>query len=37
MLDTPVGQSEKDDPAQVAEQGFDALMKGERRSWSPAR
>jgi uncharacterized protein len=29
MLDTPVGQSEKDDPAQVAEQGFDALMKGE--------
>ena len=29
MLDTPVGQSEKDDPAQVAAQGFDALMKGE--------
>jgi uncharacterized protein len=29
MLDTKVGQSEKDDPAQVAEQGFDALMKGE--------
>jgi len=31
MLDTPVGQSEKDDPAQVAEQGFEALMKGERK------
>jgi uncharacterized protein len=29
MLDTPVGQSKKDDPAQVAEQGFEALMKGE--------
>lgn len=29
MLDTRVGASEKDDPAQVAEQGFDALMKGE--------
>jgi uncharacterized protein len=31
MLDTPVGQSKKDDPAQVAEQGFEALMKGERK------
>ena len=31
MLDTKVGQSEKDDPAQVAEQGFEALMKGERK------
>jgi uncharacterized protein len=29
MLDTKVGQAGKDDPAQVAEQGFDALMKGE--------
>jgi uncharacterized protein len=29
MLDTPVGQSKKDDPAQVAEQGFEALMKGD--------
>ena len=31
MLDTKVGQSEKDDPAQVAEQGFEALMEGERK------
>ena len=30
MLDTPVGSSKKDDAAQVAEQGFEALMKGER-------
>jgi short-subunit dehydrogenase len=29
MDDTKVGQSEKDDPAQVARQGFDALMKGK--------
>jgi short-subunit dehydrogenase len=29
MLDTPVGQSKKDDAAQVAKQGFEALMKGE--------
>jgi short-subunit dehydrogenase len=29
MLDTPVGQGKKDDAAQVAEQGFEALMKGE--------
>jgi uncharacterized protein len=29
MLDTTVGRSKKDDPAQVAEQGFKALMKGE--------
>src|SRR5918998_342242 len=28
MLDTPVGSSKKDDPAQVAAQGFTALMKG---------
>ncbi len=32
MKDTPVGASEhKDDPAQVARQGFDALMKGEEK------
>jgi len=29
MLDTPVGQSSKDDPADVAKEGFDALMKGK--------
>jgi|SRR4051812_34047740 short-subunit dehydrogenase len=29
MDDTPVGESKKDDPAQVAKQGFEALMKGE--------
>jgi short-subunit dehydrogenase len=29
MEDTNIGQSPKDDPAQVARQGFDALMKGE--------
>lgn len=29
MLDTPVGQAKKDDPAFVAEVGFDAMMKGE--------
>ena len=26
---TPVGESKKDDPAEVAKQGFDALMAGE--------
>src|SRR3954449_9163845 len=31
MDDTPVGQGSKDDPAQVAEQGFNALMKGEKK------
>jgi uncharacterized protein len=31
MLDTNVGQSKKDSPAQVAGQGFEALMKGERK------
>jgi short-subunit dehydrogenase len=31
MDDTRIGQSNKDDPAQVAEQGFQALMKGERK------
>jgi short-subunit dehydrogenase len=29
MLDTKVGTSEKDDPADVARVGFDAMMKGE--------
>lgn len=29
MDDTPVGQGSKDDPAQVARQGFDALMAGD--------
>lgn len=29
MDDTKVGQGSKDDPAQVAKQGFDALMDGE--------
>jgi short-subunit dehydrogenase len=28
MLDTKVGQSEKDDPADVARQGFEAMMRG---------
>ncbi len=31
MLDTKVGQAKKDDPAQVARQGFDSLMAGESR------
>ena len=29
MLDTKVGQQEKDDPAEVAKTGFDAMMQGE--------
>jgi short-subunit dehydrogenase len=29
MLDTPVGRDEKDDPADVAKLGFDAMMRGE--------
>lgn len=29
MLDTKVGQQEKDDPADVAKDGFDAMMNGE--------
>jgi short-subunit dehydrogenase len=29
MLDTPVGEGKKDDPAKVAEQGFKALMDGD--------
>jgi short-subunit dehydrogenase len=29
MLDTAVGQSEKDDPADVARVGFDAMMRGD--------
>ena len=31
MTDTRVGAGSKDDPAQVAEQGFKALMKGEEK------
>jgi short-subunit dehydrogenase len=31
MDDTTVGQGSKDDPAQVAEQGFEALMNGEKK------
>jgi short-subunit dehydrogenase len=31
MEDTKVGEMKKDDPAAVARQGYDALMKGERR------
>ncbi|KWX57656.1 SDR family oxidoreductase [Mycobacterium sp. NAZ190054] len=30
MLNTPVGRGPKDDPADVARQGFDALMRGDR-------
>jgi uncharacterized protein len=29
MLDTKVGQEEKDDPADVAKAGFEAMMQGE--------
>ena len=29
MLDTKVGQSEKDDPSDVARVGFDAMMRGD--------
>ena len=29
MLDTKVGQAKKDDPADVAKTGFQAMMKGE--------
>jgi short-subunit dehydrogenase len=29
MLDTKIGQSKKDDPADVAKQGFRAMMRGE--------
>ena len=31
MLDTKVGEGPKDDPADVARQGYEALLKGERR------
>jgi short-subunit dehydrogenase len=31
MLDTKVGASDKDDPAEVARDGFEALMKGDER------
>jgi uncharacterized protein len=29
MLDTAVGTEDKDDPAKVANDGFDAMIKGE--------
>ncbi len=29
MLDTKIGQSKKDDPADVAKTGFDAMMRGD--------
>jgi short-subunit dehydrogenase len=29
MLDTKIGAKKKDDPAMVARQGFDAMMKGQ--------
>ncbi len=29
MLDTKIGQSKNDDPAEVAKQGFEAIMRGE--------
>jgi short-subunit dehydrogenase len=31
MMDTKVGQSDKDDPADVARDGFEALMNGDER------
>jgi short-subunit dehydrogenase len=31
MLNTVVGRMPKDDPADVAKQGYDALMKGDRK------
>jgi short-subunit dehydrogenase len=31
MLDTPVGEEEKDDPAEVARQGYEALMAGKEK------
>ena len=31
MDDTPVGASSKDDPAVVAKQGFEALLKGKEK------
>jgi short-subunit dehydrogenase len=37
MDDTKVGQSDKDDPAQVAKQGFEALMKGKDRAVASSR
>ena len=31
MLDTPVGEGDKDDPAEVARQGYEALMAGKEK------
>ncbi|MBV8578959.1 MAG: hypothetical protein JOZ58_28480 [Acetobacteraceae bacterium] len=36
MLDTKIGTAKKDDPADVARQGFEAMMRGDRQvvtSW----
>jgi short-subunit dehydrogenase len=29
LMDTKIGQSKKDDPADVARKGYDAMMRGE--------
>jgi short-subunit dehydrogenase len=29
LMDTKIGQSKKDDPADVAKQGFEAMMNGD--------
>ena len=29
LMDTKIGQSKKDDPAEVAQMGFDAMIKGK--------
>jgi short-subunit dehydrogenase len=31
MLNTVIGRMPKDDPADVAKQGYDALMRGDRK------
>jgi uncharacterized protein len=31
MLDTPIGRMPKDDPAKVAKQGFEAMMRGDQK------
>jgi hypothetical protein len=36
MLDTKVGAGDKDDPADVARDGFEALMAGDERAVSVA-
>jgi hypothetical protein len=34
MLDTKIGSGDKDDPADVARDGFEAMMAGEERAVS---